>query len=165
METLKHIHLLQGLDEPEFALLAAKLQHETFPVGTAVLRQGYASDRMYILLEGRASVLRKMGSTTVLITELEPTQTFGEMGMVDGELASATVEAVSDLQVLSISRGDFESALESSPALQAKIWRNLARELTRRIRSTTNQVQDYFAINQALCENDSFREFYKLYGP
>jgi len=34
--------------------------------------------------------------------------------------------------------------------------------MCQRIRSTTNQVQDYFAINQALCQNENFREFYQL---
>jgi len=165
VDALKHIHLLEGLEEAEFALLATRLKGETFAAGTLVVQQGYAGVRMYVLLEGRARVLRKMGTTEVLITELEPTQTFGEMSMVDGEPASATVEAATELKTLSLSREDFESVLLSSPALGAKIWRNLARDLTRRIRATTNQVQDYFAINQALCENDSFREFYKLYGP
>ncbi len=48
---------------------------------------------------------------------------------------------------------------------RAKVMRNLLREMCGRIRTTTNQVQDYFAINQALCENENFRNFYKLFGP
>lgn len=165
MEALKNLQLLEGLDDDELARFAGKLVRETLSAGTPVLQQGYASDKMYLLLEGRARVLRKMGSAEVLITELDPPQTFGEMGMVDGEPASATVVAGTDLVVLSLRRDDLRELVDSSHALAAKFWRNLARELTRRIRATTNQVQDYFAINQALCENESFREFYKLYGP
>jgi len=165
MEALKKIQLLEGLGEADISLFAGRLAREVVPEGTAVLQQGYASDKMYVLLEGRARVLRKMGTREVLITELDPPQTFGEMGMVDGEPASATVVAGTDLVVLSLRRDDLRELVESSPALAAAFWHNLSRALTRRIRATTNQVQDYFAINQALCENESFREFYKLYGP
>lgn len=165
MEALRKLQLLEGLDEEELSRFAGKLVRESVPAGTPVLQQGYASDKMYLLLEGRARVLRKMGSSEVLITELDPPQTFGEMGMVDGEPASATVVAGTDLVVLSLRGDDLRELVDSSSALAAKFWRNLSRELTRRIRATTNQVQDYFAINQALCENESFREFYKLYGP
>ncbi len=165
IDTLKRIHLFEGLSESELALVAAKLRRESFAPGTAIIQQGASGARMFILLDGRAKVLRRLGDTQVLITELEHPQTFGEMGIIDGELASATVEAEGGLTTLSLAKDDFESLLASSPLLESKLWKNLARELTRRIRSTTNQVQDYFAINQSLCENDKFREFYKLYGP
>ena len=165
IDTLKRIHLFEGLTENELALVAMKLRRESFAPGTAIIQQGASGARMFILLEGRARVLRKLGDTQVLITELEHPQTFGEMGIIDGEPASATVEALGNLTALALSMDDFLELLASSTQLEAKLWRNLARELTRRIRSTTNQVQDYFAINQSLCENDRFREFYKLYGP
>ncbi|MCI4398073.1 MAG: cyclic nucleotide-binding domain-containing protein [Acidobacteria bacterium] len=165
IDTLKRIHLFDGLSEDELALVAAKLSRESFSPGTAIIQQGASGARMFILLEGRARVLRKLGEAQVLITELEHPQSFGEMGIIDGELASATVEAEGSLTALALSRDDFEALVASSASLEAKLWRNLAKELTRRIRLTTNQVQDYFAINQSLCENDKFREFYKLYGP
>ncbi len=164
-ETLLRIPLFAELDVDEMAQVGARLQRERFAGGTPILQQGFASDKMYLLVEGRVRVLRKMGAGEVVITELDPTQSFGEMGIIDGEPASATVAAAGDVEVFSLRRQDFQELLDSSLHLQAKLWRNLARELTRRIRSTTNQVQDYVAINQALCENDTFRQFYKLYGP
>ena len=164
-DILKRIHIFEGLEEEELALFAEHLSRQTVPAGTPVLQQGFASSTLFILLSGKVRVLRQLGGTPVTIAEFGPLQTFGEMGIVDGEPASATVMAESEIQILSMSAEEFHALLESSTAIRAKVWRNLAKELTQRIRLTTNQVQDSFAINQALCENENFRNFYKLYGP
>lgn len=164
-EILKQIHLFDGLEEEEIVQFAERLSRQTVLAGTPVLQQGFASSTLFILLSGKVRILRQLGGGPVTIAEFGPLQTFGEMGIVDGEPASATVMADTEIQILSMSAEEFHALLEKSPSLRAKVWRNLARELTRRIRLTTNQVQDSFAINQALCENENFREFYKLYGP
>lgn len=166
-EILKQMPLFEGLSEEELALFGARLSSQAIPSGTPVLQQGFASSTLFILLSGRVKVLRQLGKgAPVIIAEFGPLQIFGEMGIVDGQPASATVMADTDLQILSMSAEEFHALLESAPAtLVAKLWRNLAQELTRRIRLTTDQVQDSFAINQALCTNENFRQFYKLYGP
>jgi len=163
-ETLTKTYFFENLDADELAEVTKRLVHQQYPAGTKILEEGYGGLNLFILLEGRVKVFRKMGDRQVLITPLVPPQTFGEISVIDGEPASATVEAEDDVVVLALHRDDFYELMDSSWPLQAKIMRNLLREMCRRIRSTTNQVQDYFAINQALCENENFRQFYKLFG-
>ena len=161
---LSGIHLLQDLDSSEIALITQRMSQENFPSGTRIIDEGYGGLKLFMLLSGRVKILRKMGEKELLITSIEAPQTFGEISIIDGEPASASVEAEGDVVVLTLHRDDFYDLLDSSWTLQAKVWRNLVRELCKRVRSTTNQVQDYFAINQALCENENFRSFYKLFG-
>ncbi|MCX7830863.1 MAG: cyclic nucleotide-binding domain-containing protein, partial [Acidobacteria bacterium] len=110
-------------------------------------------------------VIRNVGSREILIATFGPPHIFGELGVIDGGAASATVETLTDVVVLAIERDTFLKVLDESPIIGSIVWRNLCFELTRRLRRTTNQLQDLFSLNKALCENPDFMEFYKKYGP
>jgi CRP-like cAMP-binding protein len=161
---LKDVYFLKDLSAEELDLFRARATQEQFPMGTRILEEGFGGLKMYFLLEGKVRVLRKLGERELIITLLESPQTFGEISVVDGEPASASVEAETDTVALALHRDDFFEVLKGSQSIQAKVWNNLALEMCRRVRSTTNQVLDYFAINQALVENENFRNFYKHFG-
>ncbi|MGA9753133.1 MAG: cyclic nucleotide-binding domain-containing protein [Acidobacteriota bacterium] len=160
---LAQLPILQGLEPDEFALVTGRFVREQFPRGSRILEEGYGGLKLFVMLEGRIRVYRTMGDTPIVITTLEPPETFGEISIIDGNPISATVEAESDVVVLTLSREDFYEIVQTSCVLQAKLYGNLLRTLCQRLRTTTNQVHDYFAINKALCENESFRQFYKLF--
>ncbi|MEW6757574.1 MAG: cyclic nucleotide-binding domain-containing protein [Acidobacteriota bacterium] len=162
-EMLSKIPLLQGLEGAEFEQMARRFAVENYPAGSTILEQGYGGLKLYVLVEGKTRIFRTLNGSRVVITTLEPPETFGEVSILDGDPASATVEAESDVVVLTLGRDEFYDLMEASPELAAKVYRNLLRTLCQRLRTTTNQVQDYFAINKALCENESFRSFYKLF--
>jgi CRP-like cAMP-binding protein len=162
-DTLSKIPLLQGLEEAEFEQMARRFTVENYPAGSTILEQGYGGLKLYVLVEGKTRIFRTLNGSRVVITTLEPPETFGEVSILDGDPASATVEAESDVVVLTLGRDEFYDLMVASPDLAAKVYRNLLRTLCQRLRTTTNQVQDYFAINKALCENESFRNFYKLF--
>lgn len=161
---LKDVYFLKDLGTEELALFRARATQEQFPAGTRILEEGFGGLKMYFLVEGKVRVLRRLGERELVITILESPQTFGEISVVDGEPASASVEAETDSVALALSRDDFFGVLQGSAPIREKVWRNLALEMCRRVRSTTNQVLDYFAINQALVENENFRNFYKHFG-
>jgi CRP-like cAMP-binding protein len=163
MEPLGQLPLLQGLDADEFATAKERFLREQFPAGTKILEEGYGGLKLFILVEGRVKVYRSMGRSQLLITTLDPPETFGEISIIDGGPASATVEAETDVVALTMLRDEFYDLLNTSWTIQAKVYRNLLHTMCQRVRATTNQVQDYFAINQALCENENFRKFYKLF--
>lgn len=164
MESLAQLPLLQGLDADEFAAVKARFLREQFPAGTKILEEGYGGLKLFVLMEGRVKVYRSMGRAQLLITTLDPPETFGEISIIDGGPASATIEAETDVVALTLLRDEFYDLLHTSWSLQAKVYRNLLYTMCQRVRATTNQVQDYFAINQALCENENFRKFYKLFA-
>lgn len=161
---LKDVYFLKDLTAEELGLFRGRAAQEQYPAGTRILEEGFGGLKMFILLQGKVRVLRRLGERELVITLLESPQTFGEISVIDGEPASASVEAETDVVVLALHRDDFFDLLKSHPSLQGKVWHNLVAELCRRVRSTTNQVLDYFAINQALVENENFRNFYKHFG-
>ena len=161
-EPLAQLPLLAGLDADEFLDVASHFTREEFSPGARILEEGFVGLKVYVLVGGRVRIYRRMGGSQLLISTLGPPDTFGEISVIDGGPASASVEAETEVVALSLRREDFHDLMDSSPALRAKICNNLLGTMCQRIRSTTNQVQDYFAINQALCDNENFRKFYKL---
>ena len=161
-EPLAQLPLLAELDADEFLAVSSHFRREAFPAGSKILQEGFLGSRLYVLVEGRVRVYRTMGASKLLINTLSPPEAFGEISLIDGGPASATVEAETEVTVLGLERDAFYDLVNGSEALRGKLYRNLLSTFCQRIRSTTNQVQDYFAINQALCDNENFRKFYKL---
>jgi CRP-like cAMP-binding protein len=161
-EPLAQLPLLANLDADEFLAVSSRFEREQIPAGRKILEEGYIGLKIYVLVEGRVKVYRSMGASQLLINTLGPTEAFGEISLIDGGPASATVEAETDVATLGLSKEAFYTLVDGSPTLGRKLYRNLLEIFSQRVRSTTNQVQDYFAINQALCDNENFRRFYKI---
>jgi len=111
---------------------------------------------------GRIRVSRKVQDREVALCDLEAGQTFGELSIIEDGVASATLRAVADTEVLSISMHDLATFLRTSPNAAAKFWRAIAIDLRRRILQTNDVVRSYFEVNRALVENETFREAYAM---
>ena len=66
-----------------------------------------------------------------------PGTTFGEMGLVTQEVRSANVVAVTEAEVLRLDFAALERIRRRFPYTGAKLFRNLARILSERLRHTT----------------------------
>ena len=72
-----------------------------YDAGSVVLRDGDAGDTCYVLQRGRARVTRQHADgRTITLTNLGPGEIFGELAMFGGEVRSATVEALDDVQAV-----------------------------------------------------------------
>ncbi|WP_417307383.1 Crp/Fnr family transcriptional regulator [Devosia sp.] len=105
----------------------------TFAAGETLIRETDAEARLFVLIEGHIEVLRK--DTQVSFID-EPGSIFGEMGVLLEMPASATVKALSEVEVYVI-----EDALEflgSNP----EIALHVASLLARRLYYTTSYLVD-----------------------
>jgi CRP-like cAMP-binding protein len=90
-----------NLREPLLSETARRLQFVRVAAGTAVIRQGEMADAVYIIVKGRASVVREdRTGTQAMAATLGPGQFFGEMALLAGEDRNASVYAATDLDVL-----------------------------------------------------------------
>ena len=86
--------------------------------GEIVAREGEPADSMHFILDGRLSIAVDVGNGRKLhIRSLGRHTTVGEMGLITGQVRSATVEAevASVLYVLKVD--EFESIKKSNPEL------------------------------------------------
>lgn len=114
---------------------------------------------MYIIAEGKVNVLLKRKGEDILLATLEKGNFFGEMSLLRGDLRSATVEALTDLKLIEITKRDLEKLYKKNPKLLSKIALSLCAELCRRVSRTSNSLESYHHINRALLHNPKFKNF------
>jgi CRP-like cAMP-binding protein len=99
--------------------------------GASVIREGDPGSAFYVLLDGRARVVR--GGRTV--THLTAGDFFGEISLLDAGSRTASVLAESPLQCLTLDKRDFGRILAGEPVLATRVLRELAARLRRSERS------------------------------
>jgi CRP-like cAMP-binding protein len=161
-DVLRSVGLFLEFEPDELQQLRDGLQTTRFAPGDVILSEGKANRALHILKSGRIRVTRRVDSKEVALCDLVAGQTFGELSIIEDGVASASLQAVTETEVLSISMHDLARFLHARPATAAKFWRAVAVDLRRRLIQTNDVVRNYFEVNRALVENPKFREAYAM---
>lgn len=134
---LESIASLFGIDQQDFELLRSAMELRSYRQGDVVFQRGDLGSDMVIILQGAADVRFKgHNDRDVRVALYRQGAIVGEMGFLDGKPRSATVTAVSDLQVAVLNRSAFDAYSVDSPAGARQILMHLAMELNSRLRRT-----------------------------
>jgi CRP/FNR family cyclic AMP-dependent transcriptional regulator len=127
---LKTVPLFSSLSDEQLRLLQPCLQQRSYPRNSFILRAGEETDALYIILSGRAKVLipDEQGREVILAT-LGPNEFFGEMGLLDDQPRSASVESLEACQMLRFSKSGFIACLKDNFDLAMIIINNLVKRL------------------------------------
>ena len=94
--------------------------HERFEPGQTVFREGDLGDRVYIILAGRAEVLREApAGGDEILAQVGPGEFFGEMALLGNALRNATVRCTEATTVLGIPKREFGLLAANLPSLKA----------------------------------------------
>lgn len=122
-----------ALDEATRSALAAAMQLQAVAPGQVLLRQGVVGDALYVIAQGRFEVrVQRPEGGDALIDTVGRGEVIGEMQLVVGGAASATVVAIGDAQVYRLQRRQFDALCSDTPALLDTLARIAARHLQRR---------------------------------
>lgn len=114
---------------------------------TVLFRQGENSDFMCLICKGRVAVIKEdLHHTQKEIATVGPSQTVGEMSMIDREPRSATVITQTAVQLLVLDEEGFERMSEEVPRLWGKIVLRMASTLSRRLRQTSGILAEYLSV-------------------
>ena len=125
MELLAGIPLFSANSQRELAQVAALTVPMHFDAGAVLTRQGQSGGQAFVISEGQAAVIRAKRRLAVL----GPGDVVGELSLIDGQPRSATVEALTDLEVLEISGDDLARLLRKAPSVRRKLLEALALRL------------------------------------
>ena len=113
-----------------------------YAYGDEIIKEKDSGDSLFIVLAGRLEVKKGIdGGRNKKLKELESGEFFGEMSFFDHLARSAGVVAASNCELMEISMADVDSLVADSPALGAKLYKNLARELTIRLRANNDELR------------------------
>lgn len=79
--------------------------------GVPVFHEGDRPDGMYVVLSGKVRVFREREGHETTLAVLNPGDFFGEMGLFDGRPRSATVVAVTPVELRHISPAEFDNMI------------------------------------------------------
>ena len=127
---LKNVPLFSSFSDHQLAALLPAVQHRRYPRGSYVMRAGEETDALYIILAGRAKVLiPDDDGNEVILSIIGPNEFFGEMGLLDDQPRSASVETLEPCEMLRITRGAFLACLKDNFDAALVIIRNLVKRL------------------------------------
>jgi SulP family sulfate permease len=140
---LEETDFLEGVSEQELAQLRQVLKLREFKPGNAICHEGEPGDKMWLLVKGSVSVRLNVDDSRVSrrIASLGRGTVFGEMALIDGARRSATIVADEDVSCYELNSDDFATLLRDKPYIAARIMRNTARELARRLRRTSEDLR------------------------
>jgi CRP-like cAMP-binding protein len=111
--------------------------------GATILEQDSLGSALFIIKEGKAAVRRREASGEVReLAVLGAGELFGEMSLIEDQLVSADVVALSAIEVLVLPRRDFENLLAKQPALAAKIYKTFCRALSDKLRKANQRLAE-----------------------
>ena len=140
---LSQLGLLQNLSMAELGKFEKNLIPLTFKKGEKIFGEGDQNRDLYLLKEGSLTVkihLPGKNRNKRLYTYSSGI-VFGEVAFLDGGCRSAGIWADEDSEVLRLPYESFLRLQSAHPEIAVKIIRNIAVELSQRLRRTSNQVR------------------------
>jgi putative ABC transport system ATP-binding protein len=123
-EFLSQASVFRGLTPSTLADVAERMRRARFGTGTAIVRQGEAGDRFYLIRRGSVDVLqRSEAGAEERVATLGVGEFFGERALITGEPRNATVVAREEVEAYTLDKAEFQAALEASAPFKAQLYR------------------------------------------
>jgi len=124
-DLLRRAALFAELEPDSLSLVAEHTQELEFPARHYIVRQGEIGTGFYIVIRGRARVVRNNEE----IDMLGPGDFFGELALLDQSPRSANVQAVEPVTCLGLASWDLTAILEKHPRVTLHLLRQVVHRL------------------------------------
>lgn len=135
----KVFFILGELSDDDVDWIIQTARWEEVVANTILIEEGKPIDALYILLNGTLTV-SVSAIDSKQIAKLSSGEVVGEMSFIDFRPPSATVTAVEDSLVLSISRTELATKLQYDIGFASRFYRSLAVLLSMRMRDLVSQL-------------------------
>lgn len=127
LATLRELDLLRAANRSTLYELASAIDDVTVEPGEVIIREGGASDALYVLVSGRVEVTADGAAGPAVLRDMRAPDHFGEIGLLSGTPRTATVTALeqcelwripADTFLLAVSRAGVSGALEETTRMR-----------------------------------------------
>ena len=101
----------------------------TFKAGETIIEEGDEGSWAFVILSGKAKVLKQKGSEEITLATMETGQVFGEMALIEDRPRSATIKADTNIKLRVINRQQFNELLKENPSTLIPIMKSLFERL------------------------------------
>ncbi|MCZ6508801.1 MAG: cyclic nucleotide-binding domain-containing protein [Acidobacteria bacterium] len=150
LSSRRAVFVEQRLSSMEIHFLASLSSEERFYAGEVIFREGDAGDKMYVVLEGRVMISKRIpGAGEEALAFLERGDYFGEMALIDHETRSASAKAHDDVAVvLSIAREVVEGLLNIDSVASTRLLNILCALGASRLRAIDQKIAGWHVLSQ-----------------
>src|SRR5260370_8231177 len=118
VDRLTRVPLFAGISKRDLEFVASRVDEVSLNPGQTLIREGQPTEAFYILESGHVQVTRA-GKPAA---RLGPGEFFGEIGMLDGGPATATVVTDGPAEALVLSHAQFRVALKGHDGLAPQVF-------------------------------------------
>ena len=145
---LQELPFFASLTDSELDLIMSISRLVEGNAGDSLIREGEQVRTLYVMLSGEAEVIRVDAKwNRVVIASVGKGALLGEMSLVDSAPASATIEAKGAFRALAIEQEKFNRLTEEHPNLGCKIFKQIARTTSHRLRKTSGLLAEYMPLS------------------
>ena len=158
--------LLKQMTSKERERFFSLIERNTYPKGETILREGRSIQMLWIIVDGQCEVLKETrNGGDQQLAVLEPGAIFGEMSFFDAAPHSASVRALTDVEVLRLSRQKFDELQKMCPEAAYRIALATAEILAARLRKMDEWICELVERPDGAHHREEWREFRaKLYS-
>ena len=127
---------LPFLNENDHMLIMSKSKIKSFAPGQAIIRQGMPTTAFYMVRSGIARVERNGAK----LAEILPGGVCGEMIVLDGSAASASIVAQDELTADVVESRDLQEIFTAFPHVGSRFFRSLCVNLSKKLRATSAEL-------------------------
>lgn len=107
--------------------------------GEVIIKQGESGDCIYVIQKGRVEVIDESGEKEMKLAELGEKEFFGEMGLFEKDVRSATIRSIGKTKVLTIDKKNFYQTIQKDPSIAYR----LLERMSYRLRETNKKLNGF----------------------
>src|ERR1700722_17615600 len=115
---LRSVPIFANIDEDFVNVLRDRVELVRFAPGQTICEEGAPADSFYLVRIGFVKVSQKRGREEMVLAYLPRGGYFGEMGLLEGGVRTATCVALDHVEVVRISGDDFRDMIERFPSVR-----------------------------------------------
>lgn len=138
-----NLKFFKGFKAEEVSQITKLMIPVVYASGEVILKEGEVSKVLMLITAGQAKVVKNIDEKNLkILALLGEGDIIGEMSFFDDSPHNASVIAHNNVNVLAISKKDFESIIEKNERLAIKILIRIIQVCSQRIRNLNEEVKE-----------------------
>lgn len=134
--------LLHNFSSDDIAQLSNFGESRSYGEGEVIINEGEPNAHLYLLLRGKVEILKKGERGMQSLGEVTTSGSLGEMSMFDPGPSSATVRALTIVEVWRTSQDQLDRMHETRPKVAFRLVSRICQVLAHRLRTLNDKFID-----------------------
>ena len=144
IDLLQSSVLFKGCSRESLELLLGMFQERQIKQNATIFSEKMPAEALYIVKSGNVRITLMAGEGEEMgLLLLGPGEFFGELALIQEANRLVTARAVSPVELLLLTRKDFQAFLDLDPRTGAKVLLTIAKLLAMRVKAYSEQLKEF----------------------